>query len=170
MKLMRRVKAPRQSGMTMIELLVAGVVLVVGFLGGMILIATAIANNNRNKIDSSATMVAQAVLEQINSTIIGTMDSQITDCAGHTYTVSTASGGSTVSDGKILFTAAVQPNYQMDYVLCAGNVQTTYDVRWRVDQITGNSFVVTVGARMKGAGGSLRYFSLPVNIRTIMGN
>ncbi len=55
------------AGMSLLELMIACLVLVVGLLGGMILITTTIANNNRNKWDSTGTLLAQKTLEAIAS-------------------------------------------------------------------------------------------------------
>src|SRR5689334_5278657 len=121
----RRGSSGPQAGMTMIELLMAGMVMVVGFLGVMILITTAIATNNRNRLDSTGTMLAQAVMEQIKSTIIGSGASNLTDCAGNTWNIDAASGGSTVSGATIDFSAARVTNYSMYYVVCNGANQTT---------------------------------------------
>ena len=57
-------KAGRQSGMSLIELMFAGFILVVGFMGSLILIFIAIATNTRNKVDTTGTMIAQMVIEE----------------------------------------------------------------------------------------------------------
>src|SRR5258706_15089115 len=59
-------KAGRQSGMSLIELMFAGFILVVGFMGSLILIFIAIATNTRNKVDTTGTMIAQMVIEEVN--------------------------------------------------------------------------------------------------------
>lgn len=170
MRLIKRRHRNGQSGITLIELMIAGVVLVVGMLGAMILISTAIANNGRNKMDSTGTMIAQAVFEQIKSTIIGTGTSTLSDCAGNTFTIDTAIGGAPLSSGAVDYTQAQVTNYSMNFVVCAGNSQATYDVRWNVNQLTTTSYLVTVSSRLKGAGTSLKYFALPVTLRGTAGN
>jgi Tfp pilus assembly protein PilV len=55
---MRRRKLHRESGMTLIELAIAGVVLTVGMLSIMGVLLMAVGNNGRSKIDSTATMLA----------------------------------------------------------------------------------------------------------------
>ncbi len=159
-----------QAGISLIELMIAGVILVVGVLALMTLVITAIGTNNRNKKDTTATLVAALVLQEMatqpaNST--GTVD--VTDCAGGTWTIGVAPGGATVSGGTIDFSAATVTNYNMQYAVCAGNVQTRYDVRWNVQQLTTNTALVTVGVRQLGATSDLRMFALPVTIRTILG-
>src|SRR5262245_12350653 len=56
-----------QAGVSMIETLMAAGVLVIGSIAMLTLIVTAIAMNNRNKIDSTQTMLAESILEQVNS-------------------------------------------------------------------------------------------------------
>lgn len=166
----RRTCQGSEAGISLIELMIAGVVLVVGVLAMMSLIITAIGANNRNKKDTTATMVAQMVMEQIatqpaNST--GTV--VVTDCASNNWTIAVAPGGATLSGGTIDYSAATVPNYNMRYVVCSGDARATYEIRWHVQQLTTNTALVVVGARQLGAGSDLRYFALPVTLRTIVG-
>ena len=167
----RRRRPGRQDGISMIELMIAGVVMVVGFLGLMVLITTAIATNNRNRLDSTGTMLAQAVMEQVKSTIPGAGSSTLSDCNGTTHTINTAAGGAPLTGGAVDFTQTAVTNYSMDYVVCVGTVQTTYDVRWNIAAVGGN-YLVTVSSRLKGQGTStnLKYFALPVTLRAYMAN
>ncbi len=185
-----------QAGISLLELLIAGVVFVVGALAVMALVSTSIATNNRNKIDSTKAMLAEAVLEQVNFTLTGGGTANITDCAGTNFTIDSAAGGSKLQGSgthpndtlgaDIDFTEVSPPtDYHMDYVVTSpctstGTYIATYDVRWHVDQVGAgagtltNSFLVTVGAKLKGTdpGGSQLsgvYFSLPVNLRVVMG-
>jgi type II secretory pathway pseudopilin PulG len=167
-----------EAGITMIEMLMAGAILTIGSLGMIGLIVGSIATNNRNKLDSTQTMLAGSVLEQINSTVIGQGSSQLTDCAGNDWTIDTFPGGAALSGSSIDFTQATPPtNYHMDYVVntpCddTGAPQGTYDVRWRVDIIgTTNTYLLTVGAKLKNTAdqGSL-LFSAPVTLRVLSGN
>jgi type II secretory pathway pseudopilin PulG len=177
----RRTRLGSQAGLTMIELLMAGVVLVVGMLGGMVLITTAIASNTRSKIDSTATMVAEAVLDQLKATAgTGTGTATLTDCANNSHTIDTSSGGAALrNNGDIDFSEASPPTgFHMDYSVCIGNVRTTYDVRWRLDVLTANgstgqgTYQVTVGAHMKNTGTAtttnLAFFALPVTLRALI--
>jgi Tfp pilus assembly protein PilV len=159
-----------QAGLTMLEVLFAAVVLTIGFMGLIGLVATAIASNNRNKLDSTGTMLTQAVVEQINSTIVGSGTATLSDCAGNTWNIGTAIGGAALSGANMDFTQSLVPtSYKMNYVVCNGSQQTKYDVRWRVQQISSDNYLVTVGARMMGSGnGGNRYFALPVTLRTFV--
>ena len=54
-----------QKGVTMIETLIAGGILAIISLGMAGLILVSIAANNRNKIDSTQTMLAEAIDQQV---------------------------------------------------------------------------------------------------------
>src|SRR5262245_37007242 len=87
-----------EAGITMIETAMAACVLIIGSLGMIGLIIGSIATNNRNKLDSTQTMLATSIAEQINSTVIGSQVSSLKDCAGVTHTIGTVKGvGANVS-------------------------------------------------------------------------
>jgi Tfp pilus assembly protein PilV len=175
-------KTNRQSGISLIETLIAMVVLAVSSLGVIGMVWTSILMNNRNKVDSTQTMLAQSIIEQVNATIIGSENSALTDCAGTTWTISTTPGGANLASGEIDFTQATPPtNYHMNYVVnapCAadGKLQATYDVRWHVDivgQTEGtptNTYLVTVGARRQNATDNTLIDSAPISLRVMVGN
>ena len=60
-----------ESGMSLIELMIASVVLIFGMLSIMGLLMLAMGNNGRSKIDSGATMLSQVVLEQVSAKLAG---------------------------------------------------------------------------------------------------
>ncbi len=172
--------------MSLIELMIAMVVLVVGMLSLMALVTTAIATNNRNKLDTTGTMLAQTVLEAIVSQPANlTSTITINDCnpAGATsWTIATAGAanpgnGANVNwstTGDIDFTqlySAVTTNYKMQYVACGtGGQQSTYDVRWNVLTLSAYTKLVTVSARqIGGQTGKALFFSPPITLRTIAG-
>ncbi len=173
-----------QSGMSMIELLIAMLVLVVGMMGSMELVRTAIVNNNRNKLDTASTALAQMVLEQITSRPANPPMNPpyiiIADCAGVLRTINPNVGGANLiaagfNQGNINFTqdlAAVPAGYAMQYTTCgpAGS-RVTYEIRWNVTAMTGFTKLVTVSARkqISTATGSLPFFAVPVTLRAIAG-
>jgi prepilin-type N-terminal cleavage/methylation domain-containing protein len=171
----------RQSGMSMVEVLIAMLVLVVGMMGSMILVRTAIVNNNRNKLDTTSTALAQMVLEQITSRqATANTNIIINDCTGVARTINPNVGGATLiaagfNQGNIDFTqnlAAVPAGYSMQYITCGNaNAQVTYEIRWNVTAMTVFTKLVTVSARKQiaTATGSLPYFSVPVTLRGIAG-
>jgi len=175
-------KRGSQSGITIVETLVASVILTVGSLSMVGMIVGSIATNNRNKIDSAQTMLAESVLEQVHSTFNGNGTSALHDCSGTTWTIDTTipdvgSVGAALNGGYIDYSETTPATgYHMDYVVrtpCAstGAMEGTYDVRWHLDQIgTTNTYLITVGAKLKNHGEGNRTFALPVTLRFMAGS
>jgi prepilin-type N-terminal cleavage/methylation domain-containing protein len=175
LKMTRQTRKPhKQSGMTLIELLIAMVVLMVGVVGSMALIVYAISGNGRNKQQSNSVVIAQLLTEKISSqkaTLVNALT--ITDCTGTSSTVATDVGGQALnSSGEEDFTATPVTGYQMYYTDCGTTGrQMTYDVRWTITQPTAYTKLVVVSAQLKNAAGktNARMYSLPVTIRTLVG-
>jgi Tfp pilus assembly protein PilV len=180
MELIRRKKYNRavrkQDGLTVIELMIAMVVLAIGILASMSLVIMAINGNFRSKQQSNSTALAQMVTEKImsipafqNPTLV------LTDCTGTNFNIATAAGGGSLnSSGDMDFTQAQVANYNMAYTDC-GTVgrQMTYDVRWKITTISTYAKLLTVSARLNkistvgGTSGSK--FGPVVTIKTIVG-
>jgi Tfp pilus assembly protein PilV len=170
-----------ETGMSLTELMVAMFVLTVGITGGMILIVLSIGGNGRNRQASNSTVVAQMVTEKIMSVPANTSPTiTITDCAGtanNIQTTGSASGaGATVlSSGTIDFSqtlgsAGAPTGYYMAFTDCGTSQrQATYDVRWNVQTISSYVKLITVSAKLRGAGNDLKVFSPPVTIRSMAG-
>src|SRR5687768_11334643 len=60
-------RARAEAGMSLVELMIAMLVLAVGMAGVLLMITSGIASNNRNKMDTTATNLSQMVLEEIIS-------------------------------------------------------------------------------------------------------
>jgi Tfp pilus assembly protein PilV len=167
-------KRTRERGSTLIELMIAMVVLLVGIVGSMALIVYAISGNGRNKQQSNSVAVAQMTMEKLSSqraSVSGNLT--VTDCAGNSSTLYTVAGGPTLnSNGEEDFTAAAVTGYQMYYTDCGSNGrQMVYDVRWTITQPTTYTKLIIVSAQLKGAasGSNARMYSLPVTIRSVVG-
>ena len=177
-----------EAGSSLIEVLVAGLVFMVGLMGGMTLIVTAIASNNRSKMDSTATLIAQKTLEKIasvpaNATATSTPSSTvtITDCNPDSSqvthfvdTLGTSGGaGAALSGGNIDFSSAKVTGYSMTYYACqtsTGDEQGRYDVRWYVKTLTAKAKLVVIAAERIGTEtGSARLFARPVSLKMIVG-
>ncbi|MFB3916754.1 MAG: prepilin-type N-terminal cleavage/methylation domain-containing protein [Terriglobales bacterium] len=160
----------REDGFTLVEVLIAGVVLTVGLLAITGLFATAIGNNGRSRFDSTSTMLAQSVIEQITAVLARGGPASVTDCNGTSHTIKTAVGGS-------IDTAVT--DYSMNFVVCEAGGESgttgTYDVRWSVAQAssfcssTSCTYLVTVSARPAATGLKRFAFGLPVIFRTYVG-
>ena len=187
-----RIRRNAQRGTTLVELLIAMLILAIGLGALTNLLVVAMASDNKNSKDTSATLLAQMIIEQIsaqhpNSTATITL----TDCASNAWTIATAGGASPNGAGATLVTtstatgyggisqtqaySSVTANYKMKWVDCGavGNTgfPTTYDVRWNVMTIDTNyTRLVTVSARplnSNGLGGL--NFAIPVNLRAVAG-
>ena len=161
-----------ERGMSLIELMIALVVLVVGVVGSMSLIGLSIGSNGRSRQQSNSTAIVQLVAEKISSVKASTSPTlTITDCAGNSSTIATAVGGSALTSvGAVDFTQSPVSTYQMLFTDCAtGGMQFTYDVRWNITQPTPYIKFLTVSAQKQNAGTDMKFFSLPVTIRTLIG-
>jgi prepilin-type N-terminal cleavage/methylation domain-containing protein len=167
-------KHGKQRGMTLIELMIAMVVLLVGVLSSLALIAYAMGGNGRSKQQSNSVVIAQMLTEKISSQkAILNNNLTVVDCAGNSSTVYTAVGGPTLtSSGGEDFTAAAVTGYQMYYTDCGtSGRQMTYDIRWTITQPTTYTKLVVVSVQMKNSASTTNptMYSPPVTVRTIVG-
>ncbi|HEY6902824.1 MAG TPA: prepilin-type N-terminal cleavage/methylation domain-containing protein [Candidatus Acidoferrales bacterium] len=180
------VRHKTERGATLIELMIAMLVLAIGLAGVTTLLVTAIASNNRNNTDTTATLLAQMVTEQISAQDVynnGLIN--VTDCTGTIHqidpapgAVGTGNGAKLKANGTIDFTqdptALIAAFEAMNYVDCsaAGGVQTTYDVRWNVMSASKNPTIRMITAAARPLSSSVKqfgglYFAIPANIRSI---
>lgn len=187
-----RPRRQSQSGTTLVELLIAMAILAVGLGGITNLLVVAMATDNRNSKDTSATLLAQMVIEQISAQHPNSpLPISVTDCAGNNWAIATVSGASPSGAGATLVTSstnsayggidqtqaysAIPASYSMKYVDCGGvgntGTPTTYDVRWNVMTVDTNyTRLVTASARqVNGTALGGITFSLPVNLRVVTG-
>src|ERR1700688_1153156 len=121
-----------QAGMTLIELMVAMSILAVGVGALTNLLVVAMATDNRNSKDTSATLLAQMVIEQIsaqhpnsNATI------SVTDCAGNAWTVATAGGASPNGTGATIVTTSTAIGYGgIDQTQASSNITANYEMKY----------------------------------------
>ncbi|HET8923867.1 MAG TPA: type II secretion system protein [Candidatus Acidoferrum sp.] len=185
-------KTKREAGATLIELMIAMLILAIGLGGLTTLVVTSMATDTRNSKDTTATLLAQKVIEEVtaqNANAPGAI--ALTDCAGNVWTIPATQGlpapngqGAALMNnaaspffGGIDFTqalGAVPAGFSMQWVDCdpAGQ-RTTYDVRWNVMTVTaGSTRMITASARRGFAatqGGGLM-FAIPVTLRSIGGS
>ncbi len=178
----------------MIELMISMVVLTIGLGGLLILLISAMYTDKNAANETSSTMVAEHVLEQITAEGLGADGAlQITDCAGNLLNIATArpaavglntgTGGPFGGNGALLNIngiidwnnqtlaqlQAAAPGYGIEYVACGANgIQTSYEVRWDVIRMSANNRLTVIGARPLSSGqvGGLK-FVFPANLRTI---
>lgn len=178
MKTITTIKKAKIRGFGLMELMIAIFVLAVGLLGGMMMVIMGMSRDNSNRVDTTATNVAQTVLEQIagapaNSNPILT----VTDCLpNNPLNINTAPGGAGLkANGDVDFSANTAASlnansYQMTYTLCGTNgLQTPYDVRWNVQALGGWGKLITVSARQPFVASQNGIsFIAPVTLRTIV--
>jgi Tfp pilus assembly protein PilV len=168
----KKARTRNERGMTLIELMIALIVLLVGVVGSMALVAISIGSDGRSRQQSNSTALSQMLTEKISSVKASASPVlTVTDCVGNSYTVYTAAGGSALtSSGDVDFTQTAVANYQMLYTDCGTNGrQITYDIRWNIQQTSSYVKYVTVSSKLKNAGGDLKFFSLPVTVRALVG-
>jgi Tfp pilus assembly protein PilV len=179
-----------QVGFSLLELMIAALVMVVGLTGGLLLIMTAVASNYRNNMDSTGTVLAQTTLEMIasvpaNATATSTPSSNVTvvDCnptstsASHTVNTlggTTGAGAPLTGGGAIDFTQSAVSGYSMSYYACqasTGDRQVIYDVRWNIKTLSSDAKLVTVAAQRTSADTSNNpmAYQVPVSIKMIVG-
>jgi prepilin-type N-terminal cleavage/methylation domain-containing protein len=188
-----------QRGMTLLELMIALVVLAVGLGGLTNVLAIAVATDNWNNKDTSATLLSQMVIEQISAQagninaadVESTSPITVTDCQGTAWTIDTTPGTLGTGNGATLVTntssfyygdidqtqaiSTIPSGYAMQYVDCGNSSQslpsTTYDVRWNVMTIGNGGYarLITASARPIASGVRGAQFVLPVNLRLVAG-
>ena len=171
-----------QAGSTLIELMMACLILLVGFTGGLALILISIKNDSRDKTDSTATILSQMVTEMVASVPANSSSSvTITDCnpttssASHTVSTTGSSSGSgapLTAGGQIDFTQSTVSGYSMTFYSCqasTGDRQTLYDVRWNIKTLSTYAKLVTVAARSSDTSTDANLFAVPLTLKTIVG-
>ena len=145
--------------MSLLELVIAMVVLTVGMLGSMIMILTGMQSNSRNKNDNAATVLDQEILEmfatlknypQSGSVIV--YDCALSSGNANQHLASLGQGAYPAGNGATLYTVSTAPpgynvgdidwsqtaptlatsstaGYAMRYQTCSGDI---YEVRWNI--------------------------------------
>jgi type II secretory pathway pseudopilin PulG len=139
-----------QSGFTLIELMMATLVLMVGIVAVAQLVPLAVSRNAANRQDSTALVIAQRELNQLAQSRNLNLPSFTDDLNNLCSLGDPASPGQLVGSAVNLsvnppmvdFTVAPQPGYSFNYVDPNDPSGLTYDVRWAVVTIV-NSGVVT---------------------------
>src|SRR5579862_5422952 len=113
-----------EAGFTLLELMFTGLILVVGMLAVAVLFTTAVGNNGRSRLDSTSTMLAESVIEQVTAVLAKGGPGSITDCGTPptTWTIDTTVGGAALAPlgGGIDFTQTQPSGYSMNFVVCNG--------------------------------------------------
>ena len=161
----------KQRGFTLIEMMIAVVMILVGLVAVAQLVSASIFLNTANRDDSTSIVLAQNELNQFVGQPLS--NTTYTDNLGNNCTISGAAGqfsGSPVtssSDNRqiINFASATVPGYSFTWIDVNDPSGARYDVRWAVYTFANNAgkrFII--GARKTGGN---RPF-LPVNLDTVV--
>lgn len=172
----------RQKGFSILEMLLATVILLVGLVAVAQLVPASIFLNYRNRMDSSALVFAQRQLDLLLDQRLDAPGNSFTDQLGNTYqlgnpaTPNVVQGNSVVSVNNqtlIDFSGPAPSGYPTNgygfiYQDPADPTNTIYDVRWAVI-ITGNGTTAAskrfiLGVRQMGGNS---YF-LPITLDTMV--
>lgn len=177
--------AHRQRGSSLIELMIAILVLAVGLIGSMALASVALSTNARNRRSSTSTATAEMVIGRISAIPVGgsVASVTVTDCAGNTSTINASgttagAGANLTTSGTVDYTqsfSSVTSGYAMKYTVCdaTNSIKSTYDVRWNITKLpSSKEEYVVVAARFANSSttGSALISAAPVNLRTVVGN
>lgn len=164
-----------QSGFTLIELMMATLVLMVGIVAVAQLVPLAVSLNASNRQNSTALVIAQRELNQMaaQSLSLSTFTDDLNNlCSlGNPASPGQLVGSAVKVDSNrplIDFTVAPQTGYSFNYVDPNDPFQLTYDVRWAVvtfvnsgGAVSGKRFVL--GVRRQGG-----QPVLPVSLDTLV--
>jgi prepilin-type N-terminal cleavage/methylation domain-containing protein len=154
-------KTRRESGFTLVELMMAMVVLAIGMLGGMVLIVMGMQTNSRSKTDTASTVLDQEIIERFSTLKQYPQPTFVTiyDCAltgNNAHEANLGQGAGPTGNGATLYTTttapttaqvgdidwtqpvpvlatATQQGYAMEYQTCSGDI---YELRWNVMDMT----------------------------------
>jgi prepilin-type N-terminal cleavage/methylation domain-containing protein len=158
--------SPSQSGFTLVELMMATLVLLFGIVAVAQLVPLAVSLNSSSRQDSTALVIAQRVLGQmLDVPLTATTCNAVSAPACPDAQAAAWSLGDPTNPGQLVgsavnltlnpplmdFTVAPQTGYNFNYVDPNDPSQLTYDVRWAVvtlvnsgGAVTGKRFVVGV--------------------------
>ena len=166
-----------EAGFSLLEMMLATVILLVGFVAIAQLVPATILLNFRNRTDSSALVFAQRELDQfLDQPLFLT---SFTDAIGNTCALGNATPVNTVQGSSLAvvnnqvvidFTRTLVPNYSfaIPYQDPSDPSGTAYDVRWAVI-VTGNGSTVSskrfiLGIRQQGGNGYFQPITLDTTV------
>lgn len=176
----------RQAGFSILEMMIATVILLVGLVAVAELVPASIFSNQQSRASSAALVFAQRELDQMldqplvlttftdaigNTCSLGLAGSPGGTFWGSPVVVSTSTnGGNGESFSQVLidFNQALVPNYSINYPDPTDPTGVAYDIRWAVI-VTGNGSTVSakrfiLGVRQIGGNG----FFQPVTLDTMV--
>ncbi|HET8922690.1 MAG TPA: prepilin-type N-terminal cleavage/methylation domain-containing protein [Candidatus Acidoferrum sp.] len=167
-------KRRRDSGFSLLEMMLATIILLVGLVAIAQLVPASILLNSRNRTDSSSLVFAQREMDQFLDQPLSSPS--FTDALGNFCQLGNAATpnvvqGSTLVNNLVLinFNAAPVANYSFNYTDPNDPSGTAYNVRWAVI-VTGNGSTASskrfiLGVQQSGGNG----FLPPVTLDMMVG-
>jgi prepilin-type N-terminal cleavage/methylation domain-containing protein len=179
---MRRSRIQRhfhQAGFSLLEMLLATVILLVGLIAVAQLVPASILLNGRSRVDSSALVYAQRELDQMlaQPILLQGNPPQFTDADGHLCNLGDPTQPNILVGSPVVFinnqvfidfTQATQANYSFAYQDLNDPSGAMYDIRWAVitdvagTRVTSKRFIL--GVRQEGGNG----FFQPITLDTMV--
>ena len=172
----------QQSGFSLVEMMFATVILLVGLVAVAQLVPASILMNYHNRTDSAALVFAQRQLDVLLDQPLNPPGNSFTDLQGNTYQLGDPTAPNVLQGSNLVtlngytvidFGGAAPPAYPTNgYGFTYQDVTdpngATYDVRWAVI-ITGNGTIASskrfiLGVRQLSGSG----FSLPITLDTMV--
>ena len=173
----RRARKSGQGGFTLIEVLIAIVILLFGIVAVAQLVPASIGSNSTNRNDSSALVFAQREMDQFLSQPLNITPAAFVDAQGFTCNLGdptqpnvVVGSPTTVFYNQVIIDFAQAPvnRYSFTYQDPNDPSGVVYDVRWAIITATNNGLVTSkrfiLGARKRGGNGVLR----PVALDTVL--
>jgi prepilin-type N-terminal cleavage/methylation domain-containing protein len=138
-----------EHGFTLLELLIATAVLLVGVVGVAQMVPVSVRSNSNNRYDTSAVVIAQRELDQmvyqpLQNTTFTDADGRLCNL-GSITTSNVVTGNPVIMIGNqvaIDFTAAAVPGYNLTYTDPNEAIGIPYEVRWAViSNVSGTTVV-----------------------------
>jgi Tfp pilus assembly protein PilV len=179
-KRVRRANKNRNlRGFSMVETLLAMIVLATAILGSAAMIMLGLSRNAGVRMDTEASNVAETFLEDIASASPnGSPTLTLTDCNNVGWPITTTGPGAGLNPttGEIDFSQPKLAGYQADFVVCTANgLQVKYDVRWAVIQPTADpgwayaKQVIVAAQQPLNLNKGKIFYTPPVTLRTVVG-
>lgn len=156
----------RSGGFSLVEVLVATVILLIGLVGIAQLVPASLLINQKGRLDSTSLVFAQRVLDEIMSHPLTDQVFFDTNTAAF-YSLGDASQPDTTQGNNVIwvsnrpfidFSGPAAPNYSFTYFDTNDPFGVTYDVRWGVVTHLNGSAIVSrrffVGVRQQSNGSS----------------
>lgn len=161
----------KDSGFSILEMMIASVVLLVGILSVVQLVPFSLQTNRNSRQDTTATVIAQRELDQIvnqpiNNTTFTDADGRSISLGDPTQNNVIVGGPVNIATGRIDFSQTAVTGYNYTYTDPNDGTGTRYQVRWAVITTTSGGNPVSKRIIIACWGKQSSQITVPVNIDT----